>query len=120
LKEGRKVTAAKDVFISPTYVPDLVHEALDLLLDNECGIFHLTNHGEITWADFARKIAEMAGCDKELVQAKPLSQMRLRARRPRYSVLQSEKGIKLPTLENALQRYFEAVANVYQSGAIAV
>lgn len=120
LKEGRRVTAAKDVYISPTYVPDLVNESLDLLLDNEHGIFHLTNHGKITWADLARKIAEMAGCDIELVDAKPLSQMRLKAKRPNYSVLQSEKGIKLATVDDALQRYFEAVANVYQSGAIAV
>jgi dTDP-4-dehydrorhamnose reductase len=120
LKEGKRVTAANDVHISPTYVPDLVHESLDLLLDNEHGIFHLTNNGKITWADLARKVAEMAGCDVSLVNAKPLSRMCLRAKRPQYSVLQSEKGIKLPTLENALQRYFEAVANVYQSGAIAV
>jgi dTDP-4-dehydrorhamnose reductase len=120
LKEGRTVTVADDVVISPTYVPDLVNESLDLLLDNEHGIFHLSNHGKITWADLARKVAEMAGCDENLVNAKPLRKMRLKAKRPYYSVLQSEKGIKLPTLENALQRYFEAVANVYQSGAIAV
>lgn len=120
LKQGLSVTAANDVYISPTYVPDLVNETLDLLLDNEHGIFHVTNHGKITWAEFALKIAEMAGCDKALVNARPLSQMRLQARRPYNSVLQSEKGIKLPTVENALQRYFEAVANVYQSGAIAV
>jgi dTDP-4-dehydrorhamnose reductase len=120
LKEGRKVTAADDVYISPTYVPDLVNESLDLLLDNEHGIFHITNHGQISWADFARKIAEMAGCDTALVKGKPLSMMRLKAKRPKYSVLQSEKGIKLPTLEDALLRYFEVVANVYQSGAMAV
>jgi dTDP-4-dehydrorhamnose reductase len=120
LKEHRRVTAANDVFISPTYVPDLVNESLDLLLDNEHGIFHLANHGEITWADLAKKVAEMSGCDTSLINAKPLNRLRLKAERPNYSVLQSEKGIKLPSLENALERYFEAVANVYQSGAIAV
>ncbi|HEX8333782.1 MAG TPA: dTDP-4-dehydrorhamnose reductase [Segetibacter sp.] len=120
LKQGRKVTASDDVFISPTYVPDLVHETLDLLLDNQSGIFHITNDGEITWAELARKVAEMAGCDEGLVCGKPLSKMRFKAKRPNYSVLKSEKGIKLPTLQDSLQRYFEAVANVYQSGAIAV
>jgi dTDP-4-dehydrorhamnose reductase len=119
-KQGKEVTAANDVYISPTYIPDLVNESLDLLLDNERGIFHLTNHGKITWADFARKIAEMAGCDTGLVNSKPVGEMGLAAKRPYNSVLQSEKGIKLPAIENALQRYFEAVANVYQSGAIAV
>lgn len=120
LKQGKRVNAANDVYISPTYVPDLVNETLDLLLDNEHGIFHLTNSGKITWADLALKIAEMAGCDKQLVNAKPLIQAHFEAKRPYNSILQSEKGIKLATVENALQRYFEAVANVYQSAAIAV
>jgi dTDP-4-dehydrorhamnose reductase len=82
LKEGRKVSAANDVYVSPTYVPDLVNESLDLLLDNEHGIFHLTNYGKITWADFAMKVAEMAGCDTTLIDAKPLSRMQLKQKGP--------------------------------------
>jgi hypothetical protein len=39
--------------------------------------------------------------------ARPLQEMALKARRPLYSVLESNKGVKLPLLENALQRYFE-------------
>jgi dTDP-4-dehydrorhamnose reductase len=120
LKQGRQVVAANDVYISPTYVPDLVNESLDLLLDNEYGIFHLANHGTTTWADLALKVAEMAGCDQSLVSAKPFSRMNVKAKRPCYSVLQSEKGIKLPHLEDALRRYMEAVANVYHSNSIAV
>ena len=119
LKQGRPITVADDVYMSPTYVPDLVNETLDLLLDDEQGIFHVTNHGQTTWADFAVRIAEMAGFDKALIHSRPLSQMKLKAKRPLYSVLQSQIGIKLPALEDALFRYFE-VANVYQSGAIAV
>lgn len=116
LKEGRRVTAANDVLISPTYVPDLVNASLDLLLDNEHGIFHLASHGQLTWAEWAQKVAAMAGLDESLVRPLPLRKMRLRARRPYYSVLQSEKGIRLPALDNALERYFEACAPVYQSG----
>jgi dTDP-4-dehydrorhamnose reductase len=40
---GNSFTAASDVTISPTYVPDLVHTALDLLIDGEAGIWHLAN-----------------------------------------------------------------------------
>jgi dTDP-4-dehydrorhamnose reductase len=120
LKEGRQVIAANDLFISPTYVPDLVHETLDLLLDNDHGIYHITNNGQITWAALAELVAEMSGCDKRLVKGKPFSKMRLAAKRPKNSVLQSEKGIKLPVLQDALRRYFEALPTVYQSGAIAV
>jgi dTDP-4-dehydrorhamnose reductase len=119
LKQGRNISLANDVYISPTYVPDLVHEALDLLLDDEQGIIHVTNEGQTTWADLGMQIAEMAGCDKTLIHPKPLSQLNMVAERPKYSVLQSELGIRLPALDDALFRYFE-VTNVYQSGAIAV
>ena len=29
--------------VSPTYVPDLVHASLDLLIDGEHGLWHLAN-----------------------------------------------------------------------------
>ena len=34
--------AAGDLTVSPTYVPDLVHACLDLLIDGEAGIWHLS------------------------------------------------------------------------------
>ena len=37
--------AADDMTVSPTYVPDLVHACLDLLIDGESGLWHLTNSG---------------------------------------------------------------------------
>jgi dTDP-4-dehydrorhamnose reductase len=98
----------KDVHISPTYVPDLVNASLDLLIDDEKEIWHISNQGEITWADMAYEIAKMGGYDKNLLKPRSLRFMDLKAPRPTYSVLKSEKGIILPTLENALSRYFEA------------
>ena len=98
----------KDVYISPTYVPDLVNATLDLLIDDEQEIWHVTNNGEITWADMAYEIARRGGYDKDLLKPRSLHLMNLKASRPVYSVLKSEKGIILPTLENALSRYFEA------------
>jgi dTDP-4-dehydrorhamnose reductase len=47
--------------ISPTYVPDLVHATLDLLLDGERGIWHLANAGSISWNELAREIAGRKG-----------------------------------------------------------
>ena len=99
--------AAEDVFISPTYVPDLVNTSLDLLIDGEKGIWHLTNKGKITWADLARKVSDRAGLDTDLVEGQPLHLLNWKAPRPRYSVLKSERGILLPSLDNALKRYFE-------------
>lgn len=107
LSDDRIFVAADDVYISPTYVPDLVNASLDLLIDNEKGIWHITNKGEITWADLAKKVADKANLNTELIEAVPLDSLNHIAPRPHYSVLKSEKGIVLPSLENALRRYFQ-------------
>lgn len=106
LQNRLPVNAIDDVFISPTYIPDLVNTALDLLLDNECGIWNLANDTEISWADFAREIAMRAGYNPKLVQRVSLNDMALKARRPTYSVLKSERGNLLSPLDDALERYF--------------
>ena len=107
-----------DVHISPTYVPDLVHTSLDLLIDDEKGIIHISNDGEITWADMAFEIAKLGGYNKSLLKPRSLRLMHLKAPRPMYSVLKSEKGIILPTLENALSRYFEARTDLMIAQAV--
>jgi dTDP-4-dehydrorhamnose reductase len=120
LKEGKIVTAANDVYISPTYVPDLANESLNLLLDGEAGIFHVTNDGALTWAGLGRQVALMAGYDPSLIKGVPLRKMRLKAQRPYYSPLKSERGILLPSVHNALERYFEATGYAYRSAKMAV
>ena len=47
-----------DVIVSPTYVPDLANTAMDLFIDEEKGIWHFSNEGMTSWADFAGIIAE--------------------------------------------------------------
>lgn len=106
LSANNYFTAADDIFISPTYVPDLVNTSLDLLIDNEKGIWHITNNSKITWADLARKVSDKAGLDTDLVEGQPIHSLNWKAARPKYSVLKSDKGISLPTLDNALMRYF--------------
>ena len=108
----------KDVHISPTYVPDLINTSLDLLIDDEENIWHVANTGEITWADMAFEIARIGGYNKSLLRPRSLQFMNLKAPRPRYSVLKSEKGIILPSLENALGRYFEAKSDLAIAEAV--
>jgi dTDP-4-dehydrorhamnose reductase len=107
LSAGNIFTAASDIFISPTYVPDLVNASLDLLIDKEKGIWHLTNNGKTTWANLARKVSDRAGLDTDLVEAQPHHLLNWKAARPKYSVLKSDKGVLLPSLDNALIRYFK-------------
>jgi dTDP-4-dehydrorhamnose reductase len=106
LSNFQTVTVANDIFISPTYVPDLVHTALDLLVDQEKGIWHLANRGITTWADLAYEVAERCQLNIALINAVPSLAINYLATRPKYSVLGTEKGHLLPSLENALDRYF--------------
>jgi dTDP-4-dehydrorhamnose reductase len=105
LAAGRRFAAASDAVVSPTYVPDLVHACLDLLIDGERGLWHLANRGALTWAELARRAARLAGLDAGLVEARPTSSLGLAAPRPAYSALTSERGLLLPPLEDALARY---------------
>jgi dTDP-4-dehydrorhamnose reductase len=105
LASGQRFRAADDALVSPTYVPDLVHAALDLLIDEEQGIWHLANTGAITWADFARRAAQLTGLDTSLVEGCSTPSLKLAAARPMYSVLASERGTLLPSLDDALSRY---------------
>jgi dTDP-4-dehydrorhamnose reductase len=107
LKENKKCIVAHDVVISPTYVPDLVNAALDLFIDDEEGIWHLSNEGNISWSDFAYQVADRAGVSKDNLVSCAQGEMRWRAKRPVYSALQSNRGVNLPKFENALQRFFD-------------
>lgn len=107
LAAGQCFRAADDAVVSPTYVPDLVHACLDLLIDGEPGVWHLSNRGAITWAALAREAAERAQLDPARIEARSTQDLGLAASRPLYSVLGSERGILLQPLEDALCCYFE-------------
>lgn len=103
------IVTANNVFISPTYVPDLVNATLDLLVDGEKGIWHLANQGELTWTDLAYEIADRFRLNRKYIQQVKNEELNLPARRPHYSVLSSVRGILLPTLDDALKRYTESM-----------
>lgn len=105
LGAGIPFAAADDLVVSPTYVPDLVHATLDLLLDGERGIWHLANRGAVTWAELARRAACMTGVDGSLVRGCPHRELGLVARRPAFAALGSARGSLMPSLDDALARY---------------
>jgi dTDP-4-dehydrorhamnose reductase len=107
--------AANDVTISPTYVPDLVNAALDLLVDKEKGIWHLTNGTAVTWSQLASMAAEAAGVDPSRLEERPADRLGHSAIRPAYSALGSERAVLLPPLCDALERYaaLRAESSVY-------
>ncbi|HJQ12625.1 MAG TPA: family 1 glycosylhydrolase [Gemmatimonadaceae bacterium] len=108
LMQGRTVQAANDTIVSPTYVPDLVNATLDLMIDGERGIWHLANDGALTWYEFAALAAERAGLSTARLVGRPMSALGLRAKRPRYSALGSERGKLLPNIEHGIDRWVTA------------
>ena len=104
--EGQRWRAANDQQVSPTYVPDLVQAALNLLIDGEHGLWHLTNRGAVSWAGFAQMVAEAAGLDAGLGR-RSAGRRRWGKWRcgPRYSALQSERGLTLAPIEVAVEQY---------------
>jgi dTDP-4-dehydrorhamnose reductase len=108
----RPFTAASDSLVSPTYIADLVNACLDLLLDRASGVWHVANDGVVTWADLAIRVARLAGLDERLVLPVPTADLGLSARRPRQSALVSERGARLPRLDDALERYWATRAGL--------
>jgi dTDP-4-dehydrorhamnose reductase len=98
LSRGEAVEASADR-VSPTYVPDLVNTSLDLLIDGGAGLWHMANLGEVSWRDLAAMAAERAGFDPGLVAEA--------GNEPALSTaLATERGILMPGLESALDRFF--------------
>jgi dTDP-4-dehydrorhamnose reductase len=106
LLNGEEVSAVCDYIVSPTYVPDLVQGSLDLLLDGAHGVWHLANQGAVTWSELALMAARMANVSTARVAHSKNTQWKSMAVRPRYSALGSEKCAFMPSLTNALERYF--------------
>jgi dTDP-4-dehydrorhamnose reductase len=96
---GHPVRGASRAVVSPTYVPDLAHTVLDLLIDRETGIWHLANTGATSWHDLAERIAHQAG----LSFAPPSDQ---EDRTTSIRALGTTRGVTLPPLEEGLSRYF--------------
>jgi dTDP-4-dehydrorhamnose reductase len=101
LRRGEDVFASERTVVSPTYVPDLVHAALDLLLDQENGIWHLTNQGAVSWHDLAREVADRARLDAGGIVAPDVDE-------PCDTSLTSKRGLLLRPLDRALDEFMGA------------
>jgi len=111
LAQGREVYASTSEIVSPTYVPDLVHAILDLLIDEASGIWHLANQGAISWHDLAWRAAQEAGVEHALLKTSD--------DRRRMTALSSERGLMLPPLTNAIERFVRDACIDWRQKAVA-
>lgn len=61
------ITVVDDQLGNPTSANDLAYEILKLALTDNYGIYHCTNNGTCSWADFAKVIMEGSGLDCEVI-----------------------------------------------------
>ena len=102
LARGETVRACSRSRVSPTFVPDLCHATLDLLIDGETGLWHLANDGELSWFDFARRVAEGSGYDPGLVEAEDGPE-------ETSTALWSKRGMMLRSFDSALEDFLRSV-----------
>jgi dTDP-4-dehydrorhamnose reductase len=110
LRAGRRARLSDDALVSPTYLPDLAHAVLTLLVDGADGVWHLANGGATTQAEFVRAAARHASIPYDLLVGCATAELGLPAARPLYGVLTTEKGALMPTLDDALGRYLDSRA----------
>jgi dTDP-4-dehydrorhamnose reductase len=102
---GRRFRAAKDHYVTPTFLPSLVDEALDLLIDGAEGIWHISAGEAVAWSEFATRIAIACGHDPGLVQPVTASALHWQARRPKFAPLASERRHVPPALDYAIATF---------------
>jgi dTDP-4-dehydrorhamnose reductase len=110
LSRGERFAAAADRVVTLTYVPHLCDAALDLMLDGEDGVWHLSNGKPLSWAEFAVQVAMACGLKPSLIDALPAEAMGWRAARPRNCALISERGAPMPSFDTALTQFARKMA----------
>lgn len=109
----KELNVVSDQIGSPTYTYDLAKLAADMIMSDKYGIYHATNEGYVSWADFARKIFEKINKDV-LVHDVSTEEYAAKAPRPKNSRLDKSELLKagfhkLPPWEDALDRFLKEI-----------
>ena len=110
-----KITVVDDQVGNPTSANDLAYEILCVAAGEDYGVYHMTNKGTCSWADFAARIMERSGLSCEVVPvtseqykaANPAS-----ADRPHFSSLRNKHledtvGDEFRDWRDAIDMYIE-------------
>jgi dTDP-4-dehydrorhamnose reductase len=85
-REGRPLRVVSDQVLCPSYTLDLARKVWAVLPKAAHPVYHLTNVGQTSWYEFARRSLELAGVTADLT-AVTAAEYGAKARRPPYSVL---------------------------------
>ncbi len=108
-REKAEIKVVADQIGSPTYSVDLAKLLCDMIASDKYGIYHATNEGYCSWADFAADIIQKAGFNCRIIEINS-TQYETKAYRPLNSRLSKTNLAKagftpLPIWQDALNRY---------------
>jgi dTDP-4-dehydrorhamnose reductase len=107
--EKDEINVVCDQIGSPTYTADLAILLCNMVVTEKYGVYHATNEGFCSWAEFAQEIFKQARYSSK-AKFIPTSEYPSRARRPMNSRMSKrsldEAGFdRLPAWQDALKRY---------------
>ena len=111
----KELNVVNDQIGSVTYTKDLAVLLVDMIETEKYGIYHATNEGFISWADFAKEIFKLAGLDvkvngvttEEYLKMVPAQAIRPLNSRMSKKSLDDNGFNRLPTWQDALKRYLK-------------
>lgn len=108
-----EINVVDDQFGSPTNTLDLSRLLIDIIQTDKYGIYHATNEGFCSWAEFAQEIFRLS---EKLVKVNTISteEYPTKAVRPKNSRMSKQKLVKkgfmpLPSWQDSLERYLYAL-----------
>lgn len=111
-KERKEINVVADQYGSPTYTADLAPLLIEMIKTDKYGIYHATNEGVCSWAEFAEEIFKIAKLDVK-VNHITTAEYATRAKRPMNSRLSKNSlqinGVKLlNNWQNALKNFLKS------------
>ncbi|MEI2283281.1 dTDP-4-dehydrorhamnose reductase [Paenibacillus polysaccharolyticus] len=118
--ENEFVNVVGDQIGSPTYTKDLAEVIVHLVQTNNYGIYHITNEGFCSWADFASYVFESSNINTKVrsITSEEYSAIAQRPYNSRLSKssLDDAKLPRLPHWKDAVNRYLKELnANISKS-----
>lgn len=119
-REKAQVNVVRDQVGSPTYTPDLARLMCDMIRTSKYGVYHATNEGFCSWAEFAAEIMRLSGrrCVVNPVTTAEYGSLTKRPANSRLSKasLDTAGFDRLPSWQNALERYLAELGEAGYAG----
>lgn len=114
VRDGGQAPVFVDRVVSPSFVDDVVAASLFVLEARPAsGIYHCVNSGHASWHEVGREIARQLGVSDSCLKPISVADVQLRAARPRFAALSTDKlaraGHTMPAWQDAIRRYLASL-----------